>query len=367
MRSVLALVLIVVLPASTLAQSTAQTGRPNSSSGSAVTSPAPTQSAPVSAQPRQEDYAPAERLIVLWECDMNQCVTGGGGAIWVFEGNHGQALWHVGAVADLTMESFDNKRIAVHRSDPLDSYSTKFTGGKVFTAEYTGAIDGKNIKDGKVVFGGNLPATWYGGFTDGICDVGEACPLAPHQLVELGENSLNAKLYSAAFQSFKSAAGRGEYDGEAFAAIMLRDGAPGIAPKPAEALRMLKDSADHDNVNGERGLSEMYEFGIATPKDPQLAAFWKNKALERVRSMQAEAQAEANRRTGFAIGATVFGLLILGALVAGSSSSQSDESDSVTINRRQHAASDLLRQSCLYGDVASCVIGGFPNPNPNKW
>lgn len=359
MRSVIAVILTATLLISTLDAQVGTQSQKASVPGpdsSGVRSQG--QSAPVVAQPRQQDYAPAERPIVLWECDMNQCVTGGGGAIWVFEGKRGEALWHVGAVADLTMESLDNRRIAVHRSDPLNSYSTKFTGGKVLTAEYTGAIEGKNIKDGKVVFGGNLPATWYGGITDGVCDVGEACPLAPHQLVQLGENSLNAKLYLAAFLCFKSAAGRGEYDGEAFAAIMLRDGAPGLRPDPAEAFRMLQDSAENDNVNGELALSQTYELGIGTRIDAEKAAFWKNRAVKRIQ----EIRAAQNQQL---LGELLVGAVAVGAIFAlfsgsgGGSTDREAESSSEKHNETE-------RKKWLAREAEWIYRGGTGGP-PMGW
>jgi hypothetical protein len=63
---------------------------------------------------------------VLYECDGDQCTRGGGGAIWVFEGKHGQAMWHYGAVADLTIEAFDGENFVIRRIDPAGTYSSRF-------------------------------------------------------------------------------------------------------------------------------------------------------------------------------------------------------------------------------------------------
>jgi hypothetical protein len=216
----------------------------------------------------------------------------------------------------------------VHRSDPIASYSTQFTGGKQFKAEYDGEVTGTEYNG--TIFVGPFKDKWYGGFTDGICGIGDRCPLDVRHIVELGENALHAKLYRAAFLCFNSAAAKGDYDGEAFAAVMMRDGTAGTPRNAPEALRMLEDSAENDNINGERGMAETYEFGLGVPKDPERAAFWKKKVLARQLAMQEEAhaQSEMNNRTNAVIGFTVFGLLFLGALVVAGASSENKTTES---------------------------------------
>jgi hypothetical protein len=355
MRPVLALILSATLFISTLdAQTFAQSPDPARS----VSAPRPpARPAPVQAAP-----APVKPLFIS-QCEAQQCISGGGGAMWVFEGNRGEAVWHYGAVADLTIERLDDKSIVLHRSDPVGTYSTKFAPNHgVFTAGYTGAIKGTRI-EGAVTWNATNSGTWYAEITDGVCDVGDRCPLEPHQLVELGENLLGAKLYTAAFLSFRSAAARGDYDGEAFSAIMLRDGlVPGINPAPAQAFRMIKDSALHDSVNGELALSHMYELGIGTPRDPEQAAAWKNKATLDAQGSKAEqARAQANQATGLAIGATVMGLLILGAMAAGSSDSDEDTGaqDRDHARREQHGRNV---SACDNGNKEACNQVSRPAP-----
>jgi TPR repeat protein len=127
---------------------------------------------------------------------------------------------------------------------------------------------------------------------------------------------------------------------------MMRDGAEGTPQNVPEALKMLEDSAENDNINGERGLAETYEFGLGVPKDPERAAFWKNRALARQREeSRARAQAEINKRTNAAIGFTVFGLLFLGMIaVAGSSSDQTAESHDAKVYNETRRGQEIYRE-----------------------
>jgi hypothetical protein len=317
----------------------------------------------------------AEEPVFLWECEGNQCVSGGGGAIWVFEGNRGQGVWRYGAVADLILERPNKKAIMVHRSDPIDSYSTAFTGGQQFKAEYGGEVVGRQYRGTIIV--GPFKDKWYGGFTDSICGVGDECPLDARHLVELGENALRARLYHAAFASFKSASAKGDHDAEAFAGLMLRDGTGGVTQNPAEGIRMLLDSAEHDSINGQRGLAETYEFGIGTPKNPGEATRWKHEAVMQERHLlaqaqardqqaRARAQAECNKATSLLIGATVLALIVA-ALASGNSGSGESAADKFRHNddTRNYWYNEYVQQ-CEAGDGAACNRVGMSPPSPDR-
>jgi TPR repeat protein len=314
---------------------------------------------------------PEEKPAFLWECEGKQCEPrGGGGAIWVIQGKRGLAVWQYDAVADLDIERFDRQGFIVHRTDPIDSYSTHYSQGQQFKADYRGALTGNDF-DGKI-FVGPFVDKWYGALTDGICD-GDKCPLDARHLVELGENALRAKFYSAAFLAFKAAAARGDGEGEAFAGIMLRDGAPGLTPNPTEALGMLKDSANRGSVSGALALSETYELGIGTPKDAKAADYWKDKAsarkmelqAEATRTQQVQAQAQRNKATGQMIGAAAIALLFLGAMSRGSSFQGGSESGWQEGYERGQAIHRDQEANCAAGDMVECDRGGISRPDPD--
>ncbi len=331
---------------------------------------------PLPSEVRIEDFKPSsahttvttpQKTMFMWECDADQCEKGAGGAIWVFQGSHGQAVWHYGAVADLTIRSFDHGAIVVHRVDPIDSYSTQYTGGRQFFADYSGEVDGGNINGGAFIVAGTLHDKWKGGVIEGLCD-GEQCPLDPYQLVELGENSLQAKLYTAAFLSFKAAARRGDYDGEAYAAMMLLDGNPELQSDPTSALQMLEDSAMHDSLTGERGLAQMYRAGIAVPKDPRWAKLWDDKADRREKEIatviQKARQIEINKRTKMYVGLTVLAVLFLGAVAAKGLSSDEEDGPAAVENYALRFAQQQqgLQENCREGSVGACVWLGMLAP-----
>jgi hypothetical protein len=293
------------------------------------------------------------KILIIEQCEADQCTTGGGGAIWIFEGNRGQAVWRYTAAAALTLEDFGDHKIAVHRVDPKGTYSSQWTRGGEFIGEYAGTVEGDEITNGHVWWGSpSNKGTWYGTITEGVCAGSKPCHLTPGQLVELGENSLNAQMFTAAFLCFKSAADKGEYDGEAFAGVMLRDGAPGVRPDPKEALRMLKESAEHGSPAGERGLSQMYETGIGTNKNAEVADLLKHMAIYRERELgaarardRALAQAQRNIQTGVFIGGLA-SLLFFGAVLAAS--------DDPSWERAQEGRSATF-QACEKGTESACI------------
>ena len=244
------------------------------------------------------------------QCEQDQCTRGGGGAIWIFEGRHGQALWHFGAVADLTVESYDGRTVVIRRSDPVGTYSSRFGPGGHFTAVYTGTVQGDHI-DGTVIWNGTGHGTWYATIPKSLCNPFTQCPLNANQVVQLGQNAAKAKQYSAALHCFLIAGWQGNAGAQSLAGLMLRDGV-GARPNYPAAFHLLQKSAEQDDYNGELGLAQMYESGMGTPKDPEKAAFWKNRAQKRAQELRAQ---QAQRQMNQAVGVLLF-LGLAAAIVA---------------------------------------------------
>jgi TPR repeat protein len=73
---------------------------------------------------------------------------------------------------------------------------------------------------------------------------------------------------------------------------MYRDGI-GTSVNYNEALRWLKAGAIQDDYNAQLGLVQMYEVGLGTKPDPQLAQMWRQRAENNpviVRARQQAAQ-----------------------------------------------------------------------------
>jgi hypothetical protein len=133
------------------------------------------------------------------ECEGDQCTRGGGGALWVFDGFRGEAMWHYGAVADLTIQGFDGHTFEVDRADPPGTYSSRWAGPDgYFRARYFGTLHGDRI-DGPVYFNGdtNHPGTWFATISADLCNPGAACPLGMAQVQQLRQRSSGAGLQQA--------------------------------------------------------------------------------------------------------------------------------------------------------------------------
>src|SRR5271154_4644246 len=129
-------------------------------------------------EPRPERFPEA-----ITQCEQDQCTRGGGGAIWIFnDGVHGQAFWHFGAVADLTVQSFDGRNVVIYRSDPVGTYSSRFGPNGHFTAVYHGTVQGDRM-EGTVVWNGKGHGTWYATIPESLCHPFTQCPLDVNQVV----------------------------------------------------------------------------------------------------------------------------------------------------------------------------------------
>jgi len=313
--------------------------------------------------PRTASAIPA----ALLQCEADQCTKGGGGAVWLFDGRRGQAMWHFSAVANLTVESFDGRTIVIHREDPNPSYSsprfadTRKRPDGVFFADYVGVLHGNRI-DGQVTWNGGGTGTWYATIPEHLCNPIQQCPLDVGQMLQMGRNALHAKLFYAALRCFWVAAQQGNGDGQSLAGTMIRDGV-GTKVNPALALSLLQASAQQDNYNGELALSQTYELGIGIPPDPQQAEYWKTRAyqkMQQLRARQAQQQRQQQQQ-GAEIVAGVVLLGLLGAMLIGGDSSSDDVDRSPTNQPTPYNYSrdrELSRRSDWYWNGGS--FGGPP-------
>jgi hypothetical protein len=287
---------------------------------------APPSTARLPVQTAQPVATQMELPNAMTQCEGDQCTRGGGGAVWVFDGPRGQAMWHYGAIAALTVLKFDGHNIVIHREDPNPSYSSpRFADPKkrsdgVFFADYYGVLQGDRI-DGTVVWNGGGSGPFYAILPKTLCQPFNECPLDAGQMVQLGQNALKARLSAAALHCFLISSAEGNSDAQSLAGLMLRDG-QGVPPNEKAAFYLLTKSAQQENYNGELGLASMYDSGLGTPKDPAQAAIWRNKAQARLNQFRAEQQ---QNQTNEAMGVLLF-VGAAAALLAAEASSDSPSS-----------------------------------------
>lgn len=128
--------------------------------------------------------APAKPpIVILYECEADQCPHDQHKhGVWIFEGNRGEALWPFGAVADLTIRSFDGSKIVIERVDRPESSSMRSAdpATHTFHATYTATLNPVSHSfDGTVSFDGDfngakgMNAEWTGTLGDGeLCERG---------------------------------------------------------------------------------------------------------------------------------------------------------------------------------------------------
>jgi hypothetical protein len=293
----------------------------------------------------------------------------------VFQGPRGQAMWHYGAIASLTVRAFDGRTIVIHREDPNPSYSsprfadpTKRSDG-VFFADYIGTIHGDRV-DGVVTWNGGGKGTWYATIPQSLCGPSFRCPLDVGQLIQLGQNSLQAKLNYSALRCFWAAAAVGDSDGQAFAGIMTRDGI-GTPANPSQGVRLLEASANQGNYSGALALSQSYEMGLGVPKDPAQAQYWKEKAVRRAEELRQQTARQEQQQQQQQIGELVLGVVVIGAIAAllssgsGDSDSGSADSGSSSHGDGYDAASAMRRSEALSRRAEWYSHGGaFGGPDP---
>jgi len=231
----------------------------------------------------------ASPVLAMYECDQKKCPQLAG--LWLFEGNRGIAMWHVGEWADLTIKQYDGAHIVIDRVDPPEAPASKnFVGnGGSLRMQYTGAITGNRI-EGSAVWdkAPKQPTTWSASITPIPCDLWQLCPLTGEQLVNFGVAAIHAKLYDAALQIFKTFPHNGYLaEGEALeaAALYWKKGGPAV---DAEAFQLAQLSADQNSSLGLFVLGKFYQEGVGTKANPQLG----NELLRKSQKREAEEKAE---------------------------------------------------------------------------
>jgi len=214
---------------------------------------------------------------------------------WIFHGQRkGKAQWSRGGqVATVTIERFDTASIRILREDSPNSSSPGFT------AQYEGTIHGNRID-------GTVSATWPNHFPKGhppghvqyqwfaTIPQTTCSPAATdaQEATEIGGKAVRFRQPLSAFGCFLIAAQKGDGQSKAIIGLMYRDGI-GTKVNYDEALRWLKAGAIQDDYNAQLGLAQMYEVGIGTRPDPQLAQMWRQRAENNpvvVRARQQAAQ-----------------------------------------------------------------------------
>jgi hypothetical protein len=224
-------------------------------------------------------------------------------------------MWRFGPVASLSIDKFDGHTIVISRTDPPNSASSGFAPDGQFRAVYTGAIHGNRI-DGTVVWNGdvNHAGTWYAAISQKLCVSFADCPLTMQQILDLGGNMYQAGLHSAGERCFRVAAEQGDTDGEAYLAFVLYQD-KGNPARAAEAFKWATRSAAGNNGLGEVLLGHIYQHGVGTAPNAELAQSWLDKGHARMKQVEAaQLQQQARQAISQAAVETVLGLMFSGVM-----------------------------------------------------
>jgi TPR repeat protein len=357
MRSFFAVFSTIVLSSTLFAQSKFQ--------------PAAPQPAPAPAKPP---------LVILYECEADQC-----GheqhkhGVWIFEGNHGEALWPYGAVADLTVKSFDGSKIVIERVDRPESSSAKWADPttRTFHATYSATLNPVSHSfDGSVSFDGDFNgakganAEWTGTLGDGeVCDRMMLCDVNDVAITRLGMNAFDANLRDAALLCFRAAESQ-NIDAEGMIGLMTFRGI-GMKQDLKAGFALLNKTATAGSEVGQYALAEIYDKGVdGIPKNPQLATLWRAKAEKTAQDL-ATAQAAAARNPGIMNGRDATALLFLAIMGAAMGqggahdvSSYNSEIEHMNYERGQEFHRENV-DGCNGGDTAACDRAGMSHPDPD--
>jgi hypothetical protein len=232
------------------------------------------------------------------ECDGNQCDHGGGG-IWIFHGQSGEARWPDGAIAKLTIERFDAGGVVIRRIDTTNSGSPGFTAlytGTARNGRYEGRVDAYwpgHFPKGKPP--GMVHYTWFATVPQTACDA--KAGLSAPEALETGQTAVRFRRAADGFGCFGIAAGQAK----SLLGIMYRDGI-GTEVNYPEAFRWLEAGAIQGEYNAQVALSQMYDVGIGTRPDPKMAQTWKEQAYNNpvmVRQRQQAKQQEQAQQLMF--------------------------------------------------------------------
>jgi hypothetical protein len=323
--------------------------------------------------------APAKPpILILYECEGDQCPHDQHKhAVWIFEGNNGEAIWPYGAVADLTVKSFDGSKIVIERVDRRESSSTKWAdpATRNFHATYTATLNPATRSfDGSVTFDGDFNgakgtgAEWTATLGDGeVCDRMLLCDVNDAAIMQLGLNAFNANLHDAALLCFKAAEGQ-NIDAEGMIGVMTFRGIALRADQQA-GFALLNKTATAGSEVGQFALAEIYDKGVdGVPRNPQLAAFWRAKA-DKTAQDRATTQAATARNPGMMNGRDAAALLLLIMMGGGQGgthdpSAYNHQVDEMNYERGQEYHRENV-EGCNGGDTVACGHAGMSPPDPD--
>jgi hypothetical protein len=88
---------------------------------------------------------PAHLPRLIWECEAEASGNSSSCSVWIWHGSSYSAIWSIGAIGQLTVESGNAAELRIRRSDTSGSLAG-------LTATYTGKWDGTRFTDGKMQF-----------------------------------------------------------------------------------------------------------------------------------------------------------------------------------------------------------------------
>ena len=238
-------------------------------------------------------------------------------------------MWHYGAVANMTIDSWDGTNIVISRLDPPGTYSSQWAmPDGYFRAKYTGAVVDGNRIEGDVVWDENPKnaGKWHATIQTELCDATQKCPLEMAQILSLGLLAYGNKVYGAAFDTFLYAAKEGSPHGKGLLANMLYE-EKGNGPRQVRGFELAQDSATTGSAFGMEALGKMYRDGIGTQRNAKMAKYWFEKAAQVKPQQMAEldARTQSVNKATTQSGAGLYGAL-LGFLLIASFGSIDDSS-----------------------------------------
>jgi len=215
----------------------------------------------------------------LIECENNQCETKGdkGSAIWLLDGNHGDAQWGYGAHGKLTVERFDDSGVVIHRVDPAGTQTPGLTG------DYTGKRNGDRI-DGTVVWtwpnvwSKPITGTWYATIAHAPpCNSKTKAGVSAQSALRRGQVAYWTKEYQDALCWMEMSSGMGNRQATLALAVFYDQGI-GVIKNEEAYFHLLDQAASMPQKDGNQKdeelkliaihlLAECFKNGTGTAKD----------------------------------------------------------------------------------------------------
>ena len=259
------------------------------------------------ASSKKQVVAVAQLPPVIVSCEGDQCDHQGAG-LWVFDGNEGRAAWGYGAVANMTIDSFDGHSIVISRADPRGTYSSRWAmPDGIFRARYTGTVDG-NMIHGSVYFNGDSahPASWQATIQSSICSIPQDCALGASSLTAFGLDAYKAGRHAVGLKILKAASAY-DPDAEGYVAYIMGEDKSKV--EQARAFTYARQSAEAGSGVGMVALGDFYRDGIGTAVNAQTATYWTNKGEALIKASQQTVASQTNRGGTVGVDAILWGIM----------------------------------------------------------